>query len=198
VPWGTRCWWWTPGGAFYLPARGLPRSRVDTRGSAAGLLDELAQACPLASVILVHAEMTDLARLFKGQTLRPLLMAADHVESLKHAYAGWKLLAQRCTWLTADLLQLAPAHGNRNRAVAASLASTADTYFGGLLVGSAVLDPMDSDNPQQADALLPLLAAQLQPARPPASPPELDKPTSLAALAQGWQPHPAPSAGLWA
>lgn len=212
-----------PGGAYYLAARGLPRSRVDPRGSAAGWLDELAQACPQASVILVHAEMTDLARIFKGQTLRPMLMAADHVESLKHAYAGWKLLAQRCAWLTADLLQLAPANSSRNRAVAASLASTADRYFGGLLVASAVLDPMDSDNPQLADALRPLLLNQLGPSgnsgnsgnagnaghfaapgfsgqSPTAQAAQaVQRPSAVSAsLVQGWQTRPAPSAGLWA
>lgn len=196
-----------PSGAFYLAARGLPRSYVDTRGGATRLLDELAQACPEADTLLVHAEMTDLARIFKGRTLRPLLLAADQVDSLKHAYAGWKLLAQRCQWLTADLMLLAAAQGARNSAISSSLAQTADRYFGGLLIGTAVLDPMDSDNPQQAEALAQLLISQLQlppdeglglmaaTHAPPAPAAHRGWP---AAGHQAWQTRPEAGPGLWA
>ncbi|HRD99455.1 MAG TPA: flagellar biosynthesis protein, partial [Rubrivivax sp.] len=40
----------------YLPARGLPRAYVDTRGSAGGLIDALQAAAPQAEVILLHAD----------------------------------------------------------------------------------------------------------------------------------------------
>jgi hypothetical protein len=203
-----------PSGAFYVAARGLPRAYVDTRGGATRLLDELTQACPQADTLVVHAEMTDLARIFKGRNLRPLLIAADQVDSLKHAYAGWKLLAQRCAWLTADLMLLASLQTVRSAAISGSLAQTADRYFGGLLVSSTVLDPMDADNPQHDQALLSLVQGQLQ------LPPQDTLDTAPAALTshrahpsgwhnagpfpgqhgwqQPWQERPEPTPGLWA
>jgi flagellar biosynthesis protein FlhG len=154
-----------PGGALYLAARGLPRRVVDTRGSAAQLLDDLVTACPSAELVIVHAEASDLPRLFKGRPLRPLLLAADAVDSVTHAYAGWKLVAQRCGWLTADLMLLASASSPRRDAIARSLGGTADRYFGGLLVGTAFLDPTQAPGTPgpDTDALWALLAEQLQP-----------------------------------
>ena len=87
----------------YLAARGLPLRHVDTRGSAAGFVDAIAQAAPKADVVLLHANANDLARMLAGRALRPVLLAADHLESVKHAYAACKLLAQRCELMTFDL-----------------------------------------------------------------------------------------------
>jgi hypothetical protein len=91
----------------YLPARGLPRAYVDTRGSASGFIDAL-HAAPQADVMLLHADPLDLARLFKRRAARPILLGADHPESIKHAYAACKLLVQRCA---PD--ELRPAAGRR-------------------------------------------------------------------------------------
>ena len=44
--------------------RGLPLRHVDTRGSCAGLLRQLADAAPQADVVLVHAGASELSRLF--------------------------------------------------------------------------------------------------------------------------------------
>jgi flagellar biosynthesis protein FlhG len=145
----------------YLPARGLPMAYIDTRGSAAGLLDALQQAAPQAEVILLHADGPDLARIFKRRAARPLLIGADHPESIKHAYANCKLLAQRCGLLTFDLLLAAAPQSPRAAAIAGSLAGCADTFLGAVLRHTALIDPAgDPAEPPDA-ALTRLLAAQL-------------------------------------
>lgn len=130
----------------YLAARGLPRRCIDTRGSAARMLDEVMAAAPQADTILVHAEVTDQARIFKGRAARPVLLAADHPDSVKHAYASWKLLAARCGWLSADLLLLAPPEAPRTPHIAASLSRCADQFMGAVLADWVALDPMADDD----------------------------------------------------
>lgn len=145
----------------YLPARGLPLAHVDTRGSAGGFIDALQLAAPQAEVLLVHADGSDLARLLKHRAARPMLLGADHPESLKHAYANAKLLARRCELMTFDLLLAASPQSPRAASIAASLAGCADTFLGATLVSTAIVDPAaDIDAPADA-ALLALLAAQL-------------------------------------
>ena len=142
----------------YLAARGLPLRHVDTRGSAAGFVDALAQAAPKADVVLLHANANDLARMLGGRALRPVLLAADHLESVKHAYAACKLLAQRCELMTFDLALAAAPGSRRARAIAASFAGCADSYFGALLRDWALVDPASQPG-QPADAALARLAA---------------------------------------
>ena len=145
----------------YLAARGLPLAHVDTRGSASSFIDALAQAAPKADVVLLHANATDLARMFMRRAVRPILMGADQPESIKHAYAACKLLAQRCSLMTFDLLLAADAGSRRVPSIAASLASCADGFLGAVLHDWAVIDPA-SDPDDGADiALDRLLAAQL-------------------------------------
>ena len=144
----------------YLPARGLPLQHVDTRGSAASFLDALSQAAPQADVVLLHANATDLARMFMRRPARPMLLGADHAESIKHAYAACKLLAQRCSLMTFDLLLAAPRRSKRVPSIASSLAGCADGFLGAVLHDWAVVDP--STAPGTPDlALDRLLAAQL-------------------------------------
>jgi hypothetical protein len=152
----------------YLPARGLPLAYVDTRGSAAGLLDALAQAAPQADVVLLHADPADLARIFTRRGARPLLIGADQPDSIKHAYAAAKLLVGRCGLMTYDLLLAAPPHSSRVEGIASSLAGCLDNFLGALLHDWALVDPAsDLLNPQGAvagtadDALGRVLAAQL-------------------------------------
>jgi hypothetical protein len=145
----------------YLPARGLPLAYVDTRGSAGGFIDALHGAAPQAEVVLLHADAADLARLFKHRAARPLLIGADHPESIKHAYASAKLLAQRCGLLTFDLLLAAPPQSPRAASIAASLGGCVENFLGAVLRHSALVDPAaDSDEPASA-ALARLLAGQL-------------------------------------
>lgn len=145
----------------YLAARGLPLAHVDTRGSASGFLDAIVQAAPQAEVVLLHAGASDLARLFGGRAIRPLLMGADHPGSIKDAYASCKLLARRCGWMTFDLLLAADPGNRRLPSIAASLGSCADSFLGALLHDWTVIDPATDFTDPPAAALLQLLAAQL-------------------------------------
>lgn len=149
----------------YLAAGGLATAYVDTRGSAAGLIDAVQRAHPQADVVLVHADAADLARIFKRRAVRPMLLGADHPESIKHAYAGAKLLATRCELLTFDLLLAVPARSPRAAAIVQSLSSCAEGFLGAMVVHHALVDPA-SDPTHGADAPVPddlarLLAAQL-------------------------------------
>ncbi|MEO5735782.1 MAG: hypothetical protein ABIN96_02660, partial [Rubrivivax sp.] len=144
----------------YLPARGLPLAHVDTRGSAGGFIDALQQTAPEAEVLLLHADATDLARILKHRVARPMLIGADHPESIKHAYASAKLLAQRCGLMTFDLLLAAAPQAPRSTAIARSLAGCLENFLGALLCHSAVIDPAGSGG--DADrALSHLLQAQI-------------------------------------
>jgi len=145
----------------YLAARGLPLRHVDTRGSSAQLLDRLQAAAPQAGVLLVHAGAPDLARLFGRRALRPLLLAADHPDSLTHAYAAMKLLVMRCALMSYDLLLAAPPGGRRVPAIAQRLASCADSFLGAALHDWVAIDPACDVRDSPGDALCAMVAALL-------------------------------------
>ncbi len=145
----------------YLPARGLPTLHVDTRGSAAGFIDAVQCAAPQAEIVLLHAEGQDLARIFRRRPARPLLIGADHPESIKHAYANLKLLARRCELMTFDLLLSASRLSPRARSIGASLAECADRFLGATLLHTALIDPAGALDQAPDDALSAMLAAQL-------------------------------------
>ncbi len=145
----------------YLPAAGLATAYVDTRGCAGAFIDAVQRAAPQADVTLLHADAQDLARIFKRRAARPILIGADQPDSIKHAYAGAKLLAGRAALLTFDLLLAAPAQSPRVVAIADSLAGCAETFLGALVLHSALIDPA-GDPAEPADAALAaLIAAQL-------------------------------------
>ncbi len=158
----------------YLAARGLPLAHVDTRGSAAGFVSALQHAAPQADAILMHADAADLARLFKHRVVRPMLLGADHPESIKHAYASAKLLARRNDLLAFDLLLAAPPHSPRVAPITQSLADCADNFLGATLLHAALVDPAGDLQSPADDALAALMAAQL-------------------ALEEGAAPVPAPA-----
>ena len=145
----------------YLAARGLPLAYVDTRGHAGAFLDALVDAAPQADIVLVHAEPGALARLFARRAARPILVAADHPEGIKHAYAALKMLAQRAQLMTFDLLVVAAPTSPRIEAIAASLAGCAERFLGGLLLGWTALDPAEDPMQPVDDALMALLDSQL-------------------------------------
>jgi flagellar biosynthesis protein FlhG len=145
----------------YLAARGLPLRHVDTRGSSAHFLDRLQAAAPQCRVLLVHAGASDLARLYTRRALRPLLLAADHAESVTHAYAAMKLLAQRCALLSYDLVLAAPPCGARVPKIAQRLASCAENFLGAALHDWVAVDPACDVRDPPGAALSALVAAQL-------------------------------------
>jgi hypothetical protein len=146
----------------YLAARGLPLRHVDTRGSSAHFLDRLQAAAPQCRVLLVHAGASDLARLYARRALRPVLLAADHPESVTHAYAAMKLLAQRCALMSYDLLLAAPPQGRRVPLIAQRLASCAESFLGTALHDWVAIDPACDVRDPPGAALSALVAAQLQ------------------------------------
>ncbi len=145
----------------YLPARGLPKAYVDTRGSSAAFIDAVMQAAPQAEVLLLHADGSDLARLLKHRGARPVLLGADHPESIKHAYANAKLLVSRCGLMTFDLLLAAAPHSPRAGSIAGSLAGCVDNFLGATLLASALIDPAGDIRAPADEDLAQLLAAQL-------------------------------------
>jgi hypothetical protein len=135
-------------GLDYLAARGLPLRHVNSRGSCAGFLHAVAEAAPLADVVIVHADASELGRLFTGRAVRPLLLAADHPASVTQAYAGLKLLAQRHRLMAFGLLLAALPHEPRVPRIAEQLALTADRFVGAALHDWACIDPTDSEVPR--------------------------------------------------
>ena len=167
-------------GLDYLAARGLPLRHVDARGSCESFLDALADAAPQAGAVVVHAEPTDLARLFARREPRPLLLAADHPASVTAAYANMKQLAQRPGLLAFDLLLVAAAASPRTPRIAEQLAATAERFAGAVLHDWAAIDPAAAARDMPA-ALLRLAGALLAPTATPLAA------RAEAALAAGWR-----------
>jgi flagellar biosynthesis protein FlhG len=145
----------------FLAARGLPMRFVDARGSSAGFLDALADAAPQAQVILVHAAASDLCRLFMRRTLRPLLLADTGPESVTHAYAAMKFLAQRLGLLAYDLIVAASPASERVARVAECIAGCGDRFLGAALHDWIALDPASDANAPVPDELVQLATALL-------------------------------------
>ncbi len=145
----------------YLPACGLPLAYVDTRGSAGGFIDALQAAAPWADAIVLHAEGFEMARLLARRSARPMLLGADHPESIKHAYASLKLLVQRCGLMGYDLLLAAAPQSPRVGGIAHSLGQCADSFLGAWLHHCAVVDPAGDPAAPADTELRGLLAEQL-------------------------------------
>ena len=145
----------------YLAARGLPIRHVDTQGRCTAFLEALEHAAPLADLVLVHAGTVDLARLFAGQRLRPLLLGADTPRAMTEAYASLKRLALRPGWLAHDLLIVADPDGPRTERLGESLAECAERFLGAAIHDCVVIDPR-ADAATTPDArLIHLLRAQM-------------------------------------
>ncbi len=145
----------------YLAARGLPLAYVDTRGAAGAFIDAVQLAAPQAEVVLLHGDAADLARLLKHRAARPVLIGADHPESVKHAYACAKLLVQRCGLMTFDLVLAAPPLSPRAASIPSSLGGCIDNFLGAMLRHCALVDPAGATDEAPSAALSRLLAEQL-------------------------------------
>jgi flagellar biosynthesis protein FlhG len=146
---------------WYLAARGLPIRHVDTQGRCTAFLEALEHAAPQADLVMVHAGTVDLARLFAGQRLRPLLLGADTPRAMTEAYASLKRLALRPGWLAHDLLIVADPDGPRTERLGESLAECAERFLGAAIHDCVVIDPR-ADAASTPDArLIHLLRAQM-------------------------------------
>lgn len=137
----------------YLAARGLPLRHVNARGSCEGFLDALLRCAPDGGVVIVHAEASELGRLFARRAPRPLLLAADHPASVTAAYANMKLLAQRHGLMAFDLLLVAAAGSPRTPRIAEQIALTADRFAGAVLHDWAAIDPAAATSARDERAL---------------------------------------------
>jgi len=151
----------------YLAARGLPLRWIDSRGSTAGFLDALRLAAPHADVVLLHAGAGDLRRALMGQPICPLVLTGTHADSLTHAYASIKLLAQRAGVAVYDLAVVAETDSNRARAsadrLARRLSDCGERFLGVAMRCWTGIDPAGDVGDPTSSALDSLLSAQLQP-----------------------------------
>lgn len=125
----------------YLAARGLPIRHVNPQGSTASFLQAVSDAAPHADVVLVHANESDLCRLFARSDACPLLLADDRPTSVTHAYAAMKLLTQRAGLVVYDLLLCAAPSSPRAERIAMQLATCADDFLGVALRNWLHIDP---------------------------------------------------------
>ncbi|MEY4563636.1 MAG: hypothetical protein RLZZ618_2913 [Pseudomonadota bacterium] len=125
----------------YLAARGLPLRYVDAQGSTASFLQAAIDAAPFVDVVLVHANESDMCRLFMRSEARPLLLADDRPASVTHAYAAMKLLTQRAGLVVHDLLLCAAPSSPRVERIAMQLATCADDFLGAVLREWLHVDP---------------------------------------------------------
>jgi flagellar biosynthesis protein FlhG len=125
----------------YLAARGLPVRYVDAQGCTASFLQAASDAAPHADVVLVHANESDLCRLFVRSGARPLLLADDRPSSVTHAYAAMKLLTKRAGLVVHDLLLCAAPTSPRVERIAVQLATCADDFLGAVLRDWLHVDP---------------------------------------------------------
>ena len=161
----------------YLAAKGLPRRYVDTRGSAAHLLDELTRLVPDAQAVLLHANAADLVRLCTGRMLRPMVLGSEDPESVKHAYAGMKLLVQRSGWRSFDLVLMGPDRSERMTSIATTFGECADQFLGASLHDWAGIDELAPPHQPPGAALRRLVADHFHAER--------------RGGAASWQPDPA-------
>jgi flagellar biosynthesis protein FlhG len=178
----------------YLAARGLPLQHVDSRGSTAGFLQAVSDAAPHAGVVLVHAGASELVRLFARRTVRPLLLADDRPDSVTHAYASLKLLAQRAGLMAHDLMLAAAPHSPRAGLIAKHMSRCADDFVGAVLRECVLVDPAtptaDASSPELRHLVHSLLLA-CEPGTAAASFNAVGAPTSAADRSTWAWPQPA-------
>jgi len=145
----------------YLAARGLPIRHVDTRGRCGGFLEAIERAAPQADLFLVHADTTDLVRLFAPRPVRPIIVGADAPSAMTEAYANLKRLALRPGWLAHDLLIVADPQGPRTERLGESLAECAERFLGAAIHDCVVIDPSDHAPGLPDPHLMQLLRDQL-------------------------------------
>jgi len=180
----------------YLAARGLPIRHVDASGSTAPFLRAVLEAAPECDVVLMHANASDLCRMFArttrgdaevGATPRPLLLADDRPTSVTHAYAAMKLLTQRAGLVVHDLLLGAAPQSPRSERIAMQIATCADDFLGAVLRDWVQIDPACNATDAPTPPLRRLVREQLRDAHgeacaaPSMTPPSIDRRAMAAA-----------------
>lgn len=160
----------------YLAARGLPNRWVNGTGSTQAFLHAVLDAAPMSQAVVVHGSAMELARMFgrqghaqtqaqgQGQGLsqpRPIVLCDDRTESMTHAYAALKVLAQRVDWMSHDLLMCAPGSSATAGLIAERLAHCADLFLGGVRRDMVQIDPAEPPTARPSTALLTLMEASL-------------------------------------
>lgn len=125
----------------YLAARGLPMRHINAHGSAAQFIDAVTDAAPFADVVLLHASAAELARVVASREVRPVLLADTDSQSVTHAYAGMKWLAQRAGLMVYSLLLASSPQLRLSERIAQQISSCADGFLGAVLRDWACLDP---------------------------------------------------------
>jgi len=125
----------------YLAARGLPMRHINANGSAAQFLEVVTDAAPHADVVLLHASAAELARVVALREVRPVLLADTDSQSVTHAYAGMKWLAQRAGLMVYSLLLASHPQLRLSDRIAQQISSCADGFLGAVLRDWACLDP---------------------------------------------------------
>src|SRR5262249_49408944 len=116
---------------------------------------------PHADLFLVHANTTDLVRLFAPRPVRPILVGADAPSAMTEAYANLKRLALRPGWLAHDLLIVADPNGPRTERLGESLAQCAERFPGAAIHDCVVIDPSEHAQAAPDAHLMQLLREQL-------------------------------------
>ncbi len=154
----------------YLAARGLPLRFVDASGSTRSFLQRIAEAAPRCDVVLVHASAPELCRLFSQKRIGaawseapcPIVLAEDHPDSVTHAYAASKLLAQRAGLVVFDFVLGAASQSPRAERIVTKFTACTDMYFGAVLRSSARIDPAGNAGEAPSDDLRRLVAERLR------------------------------------
>lgn len=125
----------------YLAARGLPMRYINANGSAAQFMEAVVDAAPDADVVLLHASAAELARVVASREVRPVLLADTDTQSVTHAYAGMKWLAQRAGLMVYSLLLACSPQLRLADRIAQQISSCGDGFLGAVLRDWACMDP---------------------------------------------------------
>jgi flagellar biosynthesis protein FlhG len=137
-------------------------------------------------VLLVHAGASDLARLFTGRAVRPMLLADAGADSLTAAYAGMKVLAQRQGLLAYDLLVVGAGDSPRSARLAQRIADCGDRFLGAALHDWAAIDTAEAPQAPVPAALARLASAQVDANFEPGADADAIQPAPTHAAAATW------------
>lgn len=142
-----------------LFAQGLPGRWPGNGSEPHSFLHAVVDAAPLSQAVLVHGSAGELACLFGRGGLhlsrpRPIVICGEQPESMTHAYAALKVMAQRADWRAHDLLVSATTGSAGIRLVKDRLAQCAALFLGGVRHDVVEIDPRAAARSTTASATL--------------------------------------------